>query len=111
MPYFLWVGIFNVMVIAQFWAFVNDIYSYEQGKRLFPIVGLGSSLGAWLGSVFAGDGVRALGPYPLMVLAGGDLDGVRRALPRWSTAGSSMPTHRKALPTRRARWTRSAALR
>jgi ATP:ADP antiporter, AAA family len=69
-PYFLWVGIFNVMVIAQFWAFVNDIYSYEQGKRLFPIVGLGSSLGAWLGSVFAGDAVRALGPYPLMLLAG-----------------------------------------
>jgi ATP:ADP antiporter, AAA family len=69
-PYFLWVGIFNVMVIAQFWAFVNDVYSYEQGKRLFPIVGLGSSLGAWLGSMFAGDAIRAVGPYPLMLLAG-----------------------------------------
>ncbi|HEX2344132.1 MAG TPA: hypothetical protein VHI98_26915, partial [Vicinamibacterales bacterium] len=26
-PYFLWVGIFNAMVIAQFWAFANDIYT------------------------------------------------------------------------------------
>ena len=35
--YFLWVGIFNVMVIAQFWAFANDVYTVEQGKRLFPV--------------------------------------------------------------------------
>src|SRR5215470_4735161 len=42
-PFFLWVGIFNVMVISQYWAFANDIYTPEQGKRLFAIVGLGSS--------------------------------------------------------------------
>jgi len=53
-PYFLWVGIFNVMVIAQFWAFANDIFTPEQGKRIFPLVGVGSSLGAWVGSVRAG---------------------------------------------------------
>jgi AAA family ATP:ADP antiporter len=53
-PYFLWVGIFNVMVIAQFWAFANDLYTPEQGKRLFPLLGVGSSLGAWVGSVRAG---------------------------------------------------------
>jgi len=68
-PYFLWVGIFNVMVIAQFWAFVNDLNTPEQGKRLLPIVGLGSSLGAWVGSLYAGDVIRATGPYSLMLLA------------------------------------------
>ena len=52
--YFLWVGIFNVMVIAQFWAFANDIFTPEQGKRIFPLVGVGSSLGAWVGSARAG---------------------------------------------------------
>jgi AAA family ATP:ADP antiporter len=72
-PYFLWVGIFNVMVIAQFWAFVNDLYTPEQGKRLFPIVGLGSSLGAWVGSVYAGDVIRSTGPFALMLIAGGIL--------------------------------------
>lgn len=53
-PYFLWAGIFNLMVIAQFWAFANDLYTEEQGKRLFPLIGVGASLGAWLGSVRAG---------------------------------------------------------
>src|SRR5262249_3036101 len=68
-PFFLWVGIFNVMVIAQFWAFVNDLNTPEQGKRLFPLIGLGSSLGAWVGSVYAGDIIRATGPFSLMLLA------------------------------------------
>jgi AAA family ATP:ADP antiporter len=68
-PFFLWVGIFNVMVIAQFWAFANDLFTPEQGKRLFSIVGLGSSLGAWLGSVYAGDVIRATGPFPLMLIS------------------------------------------
>jgi len=47
--FFLWVGIFNVLLIAQFWGFVNDMYTLKQGKRLFAIIGLGSALGAWLG--------------------------------------------------------------
>src|SRR5689334_16104402 len=53
-PYFLWLGIYNVMVVAQFWAFANDIYTPDQGKRLFPLIGVGSSLGAWVGSLRAG---------------------------------------------------------
>jgi AAA family ATP:ADP antiporter len=65
-PYFLWVGIFNVMVIAQLWAFANDLYTPNQGERLFPIVGLGSSLGAWIGAVAATEMIGAVGPYGLM---------------------------------------------
>ena len=52
--YFLWLGIFNLMVIAQFWAFATDLYTPEQGKRLFPLIGVGSSVGAWLGALQAG---------------------------------------------------------
>lgn len=65
--YFLWVGIFNVMVIAQFWAFANDLYTPEQGKRLFPLIGVGSSLGAWLGSMRAGALVGTSGPTRLLL--------------------------------------------
>jgi AAA family ATP:ADP antiporter len=72
-PYFLWVGIFNVMVIAQFWAFANDIYTPDQGKRLFPIIGLGASLGAWVGSVRAGELVAMMGPQRLLLGGGGIL--------------------------------------
>ena len=66
--YFLWVGIFNLMVIAQFWAFATDLYTPEQGKRLFPLIGVGASLGAWVGSVRAGE-LMAMGPRRLMVEA------------------------------------------
>jgi AAA family ATP:ADP antiporter len=72
-PYFLWLGIFNVMVIAQFWAFANDLYTPEQGKRLFPLIGVGSSLGAWVGSMRAGQLVDTTGPLRLLLGAAGIL--------------------------------------
>jgi AAA family ATP:ADP antiporter len=62
-PYFVWTGIFNTLGIAQFWAFVNDVYTKDQGKRLIPIVGVGASLGAWLGAVYAGRFIKSVGPY------------------------------------------------
>jgi ATP:ADP antiporter, AAA family len=71
--FFLWVGIFNLVVIAQFWAFANDIFSGERGKRLFPIVGLGSSLGAWIGAHLASVLFAAAGPYRLLLLAAAGL--------------------------------------
>ena len=67
--FFIWVGIFNNFIVAQFWSFSNDLYSEEQGKRLFPIIGLGSSLGALAGAQIAGPFIRAGGPYPLMLAA------------------------------------------
>ncbi len=69
-PFYLWVGIFNVMVIAQFWSFANDIYTNEQGKRLFAIVGFGSSAGAVFGSFITGKLIEPLGVYQLLLLSG-----------------------------------------
>ena len=67
--FFLWVSIFNVMVIAQFWAFANDVYSREEGERLFPIVAFGASLGAVMGSVISGAAIPLFGVYWPMVVA------------------------------------------
>jgi AAA family ATP:ADP antiporter len=64
--YFLWVGIFNLMVVAQFWSFAADLYTEEQGKRLFPLIGVGASLGAWVGSLRAGQLVESSGPARLL---------------------------------------------
>jgi AAA family ATP:ADP antiporter len=55
------------MVIAQIWAFVNDVYTVEEGKRLFAIVGVGASLGAIAGSYVTGQLVKSYGPYPFML--------------------------------------------
>jgi ATP:ADP antiporter, AAA family len=67
-PFFWWVGIFNVAAVAQFWSFAADIYTDEVGKRLFPIIGIGASVGAVAGAAIA-DLFIGLGPYTLMLVA------------------------------------------
>ena len=32
--FYLWVGMFGVFVVAQFWAFAADVYTDERGRRL-----------------------------------------------------------------------------
>jgi AAA family ATP:ADP antiporter len=68
-PFFLWAGIFNLMIVAQFWAFANDVYTNDEGERLFPLVQFGASVGAVLGSVAVGRLIEPLGIYPPMLLA------------------------------------------
>lgn len=69
--FFLWVGIFNLMVPAQFWAFANDIYDPEAGKRLFVLVAFGASAGAVFGSFLANEMIRYVGVYEMLLLAAG----------------------------------------
>lgn len=71
--FFLWVGIFNLMVMAQFWSFANDLYSVEQGKRLFAIVGFGGSVGAVTGALITSIMIRTLGVSSMMLVAAGAL--------------------------------------
>ena len=70
-PFFIWVGIFNMLIVAQFWAFANDLYSEAEGKRLFPVIMLGASLGAVAGGLAAARLIGPMGPYGLMLLAAG----------------------------------------
>src|SRR6478735_7957647 len=65
LPFFLWVGVFSYTVIAQFWALAADIYTEDQGKRLFPIIGAGSSIGAVVGGLFA-KSLLPFGPHLLL---------------------------------------------
>ncbi|MGC4081000.1 MAG: BamA/TamA family outer membrane protein [Vicinamibacterales bacterium] len=51
--FFVWVGIFNISLVAQFWSFANDVYRKEAGDRLFPVIMLGMTAGAPLGSIVA----------------------------------------------------------
>lgn len=70
--FYVWVGIFNVAIIAQFWSFANDVYSSEKGERLFPLIAIGAASGAWLGPHFAARLFEAgLSAATLMQLAAG----------------------------------------
>ncbi len=67
--FYIWLGIFNVMVIAQFWSFANDLYTSDEGKRLFPIVAFGQSGGAVVGAYLAGRAIDWIGLYPIFLLS------------------------------------------
>ena len=73
--FYIWIGLINVFIVSQFWAFANDLYTEGQGRRLFPFIGVGQSLGAWVGAAAVTPLVRGLNytPYTLMVLGAGAL--------------------------------------
>lgn len=71
--FFVWIGVFSLMVIAQFWSFANDLYTPEQGKRLFAIVGFGGSVGAAIGALITSQLAARLGSMPMMLIAAGML--------------------------------------
>jgi AAA family ATP:ADP antiporter len=65
--YYVWVGIFSLATIAQFWSFANDIYRREAGERLFPFIFLGATLGAPVGAKVAERLFEAgVSPYDMM---------------------------------------------
>lgn len=47
--FFIWVGVFNNAIVAQFWSYANDVYSKDAGERLFPLIAIGMTAGAPLG--------------------------------------------------------------
>jgi AAA family ATP:ADP antiporter len=72
--YYVWVGIFSLATVAQFWSFANDIYRREAGERLFAFIFLGATLGAPVGAKVAERLFEAgVSPYDMMHLATGIL--------------------------------------
>ena len=49
--FFVWVSVFNLFATAVFWGFMTDLFTNEQGKRLFGFVAVGGSLGGVLGPI------------------------------------------------------------
>lgn len=70
--FYVFVGIFSLTLIAQFWSFANDIYSKAEGDRLFPVIAVGATAGAPLGAALASE-LFALGirPFVMMEIASG----------------------------------------
>ena len=67
----MWLGIVSLLGVAQFWSLAVDLYSREEGERLFGVIAIGGSAGAIVGAQLAQRLIERLGIYGLMVLAGG----------------------------------------
>lgn len=70
--FYVWVGIFSLSVIAQFWSYANDVYDEATGKRLFPVIAIGATAGAPVGSAVASVLFDAdVGPYMMLQISAG----------------------------------------
>lgn len=94
--YYVWVGIFSLMITAQFWAFAADSFSVKSGQRLFPVIMVGATLGGLLAPFLSGALFPTLGPWLLMLAAMGLLT---LTLPLVRPARAAVPPGSQALDT------------
>jgi ATP:ADP antiporter, AAA family len=65
--FFVWLSVFNLFVVSVFWSFMADLFTPEQGARLFAVVAAGGSTGAMIGPVLTA-GLSYLIPISTLML-------------------------------------------
>ncbi|MFJ4067234.1 NTP/NDP exchange transporter [Pseudomonas sp. NPDC089996] len=68
--FYIWLSVFNLLTISLAWSVLTDLFSTEQGKRLFGLLAAGASLGGLSGPVLGTLLVAPLGHAGLVMLAG-----------------------------------------
>jgi len=67
--FFVWVSVFNLFAVAVFWSFMADLFTAEQGKRLFGFIGAGGTAGGLLGPIITIGLSKPLGSVNLLIPA------------------------------------------
>jgi ATP:ADP antiporter, AAA family len=63
--FFIWVSVYNLFVVSIFWQLNVDLFTPEQGKRLFGFIAAGATIGAIVGAAVTASFARHV---PAMVL-------------------------------------------
>ncbi|MCC7008473.1 MAG: MFS transporter [Acidobacteria bacterium] len=67
--FFVWTSIFNMFVVSIFWSVMADVYSADQGKRLFGLIGAAGTIGSLTGAALTSLLVEPLGAANLLLLS------------------------------------------
>jgi AAA family ATP:ADP antiporter len=67
--FFVWTSVFNLFVVSVFWAFMVDVFTREQGKRLFGFIAAGATIGSILGSSVPALLAERVGATPLLLVS------------------------------------------
>jgi ATP:ADP antiporter, AAA family len=67
--FFVWVSVFSLFAVAVFWSFMADLFTAEQGKRLFGFIGAGGTAGGLLGPIITLGLSVPLGAVNLLIVA------------------------------------------
>src|ERR1700733_1646149 len=67
--FYIWVSVFNMLIISVFWSFMADIFSRTQAKRLFGFIAAGSTVGGIVGPLIATLLATRVGNNGLMLIS------------------------------------------
>jgi AAA family ATP:ADP antiporter len=67
--FFVWTSVFNLFVVSVFWAFMVDVFTSDQGKRLFAFISIGGTLGAIVGALITAGLVQKIGVVSLLLIS------------------------------------------
>jgi AAA family ATP:ADP antiporter len=67
--FYIWTSVFNLFVVSVFWAFMADVFSTDQGKRLFGFLSVGGTLGGIVGAGVTVTLVQRIGPIYLLLIS------------------------------------------
>ncbi len=60
--FYVWLSVVNLFMVSVFWGFMADTWTLVDAKRLYPMIGVGGTLGALLGSFTAWNTADIIGP-------------------------------------------------
>ncbi len=67
--FFVWVSVYNIFIVSVFWSFMVDLYTNEQGKRLFGMIAAGGTAGALTGPTLTATLAVPLGVPNLLLVS------------------------------------------
>ncbi|HUK03823.1 MAG TPA: MFS transporter [Burkholderiales bacterium] len=108
--FFVWVSVFNLFAVSVFWSFMADLYSPEQGKRLFAIIAAGGTAGALAGPALTVGLAELLGPTHLLIVAASFLEFAVLCVRRIEVTSSEAGTAERRVEAIGGGWLRGFAL-
>lgn len=85
--FYVWLSVYNLFVVSVFWSFMADLFSSEQGKRLYGLIAGGGTAGVIVGLLVARNLAVPLGHFNLLFITAVLLEGSARCvrqLARWA---------------------------
>src|SRR5262249_18030353 len=97
--FFVWISVFNLFAVSVFWSFMADLWTSEQGKRLFGFIAAGGSAGALAGPAITIGLAGAIGATNLLIVAAVLLELAVLCAARLETATHEDEKQPEAAPT------------
>ncbi|HYS80095.1 MAG TPA: MFS transporter [Anaeromyxobacteraceae bacterium] len=67
--FYIWAAVYNLFVTSVFWSFMTDVFTSEQGKRLFGFISAGGGCGALAGPLVTSWLAKPLGGANLLLVS------------------------------------------